>query len=193
MGFQKTNVLKYTFVLNNSTKCLDSSALCYDNKVHIRLKAFDKNQVLRGFENKLTYLLTFLAGFGFEGVQDFNNSEVLKEIAQYFKTYHADLFGENFKGFKITESLSKHHKLGYIKSGWYPEFLEEEQTAHNALAHLMNSLNTNLSDFLFQDAYEIVLTKEPVKKSYNQKFSKKMERKKLKAQNKKVALEVDLW
>ena len=37
--------------------------LCRDNKIHIRFRDYNKKQVIRGFESKLTYLLTYLMNY----------------------------------------------------------------------------------------------------------------------------------
>ena len=37
--------------------------ICRDNKIHIRFKDYNKKQVIKGVEAKLTYLITYLMNY----------------------------------------------------------------------------------------------------------------------------------
>ena len=52
----------YTPNIDDGVQALDRDInfLCADNKLHIRLRDYDKEEVIHGFIDKLTYVVTYL-------------------------------------------------------------------------------------------------------------------------------------
>lgn len=48
-------------VKNESNKELNRQLICYDKKVHIRFREYDKEEYITGIENKLTFIYTLIA------------------------------------------------------------------------------------------------------------------------------------
>ncbi len=126
-----TKDLKYKFVRTHNTSFFNSGTnfLCKDGYVHIRLGRFgDKKQKVSGFEQKLTFLITYLINEVASG--HFSTLEIQKsldsstyeeffnkclEILRGHFMYKDILYtiGEiflNFKGIKILPYYSLKHK-----------------------------------------------------------------------------------
>ena len=191
---------KYVFSPNEvKSDLLDINFLCHDNKVHIRLRDYSKAEVLKGFEAKLTYLITYLFNYTFLPkfvgrsdvkalLKNFNSkSEEMKELNEALRPY----MQEEFKGIKVSANYRKKSTFspfGTLEPDFCPTLKDGKLITSTGLKFFLKSFNTTLQDFLFNDAYEVVLVVEKQKTLYN-KFKNKQERKKTRGK----AVEVSLW
>lgn len=191
---------KYVFSPNEvKSDLLDINFLCHDNKVHIRLRDYTKAEVLKGFEAKLTYLITYLFNYNFLPkfvgkpdlkalLKNFNTkSDEMKELNEALRPY----MQEDFKGIKVTANYRKSGNFspfGTLDPDFCPTLKDGKLMISTGLKFFLKSFNTTLQDFLFNDAYEVILVVEKEKILYN-KFKNRQERKKTKGQT----VEVSLW
>jgi len=148
---------------------------CSDNKVHIRLRDFNKPQIISGFEDKLAYLISFI--FFSEKdktLKDLLSSMYLEDINVVLENYIVNKTGYKYKGLKIKENYSrkdKHNIYGKIDINCFP-FSELENC--NYLDYFQQRFKINLYDFLFNDAYKIMIHKKQEQKE--NKFIRKKQK-----------------
>ena len=160
---------------------------CYDNKVHIRLRDFNSNQVIKGFEAKLTYLLAYILHFNLLSdkeyktkniiriLQDLSETEEVEKIKLCIRKFTND---SNFKGLKISKNYNKGNliDLGEVDNNCFPV-----SSSDNSIENFLSKLHINtLSEYLFNDSYKIVIKEE--KQLKDNKFTRK-QLKKLKNKN----------
>lgn len=162
--------------------------LCSDNKVHIRLRNYEQKEVIHGFIDKLTYLITYLICGKWADmpaaspeiiISNFINlDEDFKNIEQSVKF---SLHEDNFAGINIhkvyrKKPISKDKLLGSFTEGTCPA--SKETTWARSLSSFLSAFNISLAEYLFNDAYEVVITDEVGEKPHRyQKFINKKENK----------------
>ncbi len=168
--------------------------VCSDKRIHVRLRDYDKEEVIRGFINKLTYLVTYLVNYveGSDSARFSSDDELLKSATKNINLYLGYNIGnlihvDDFKGLKISKNyrrLKEFNPLGSIPSNLCPYSNSGES---NSLSFFLKAFNINIHDFLFNDAYEIVITKDKDSKMY-QKFLNKQNKTKKEVKEERVAL-----
>lgn len=150
--------------------------LCSDNKLHVRLREYDCETVIHGFIDKLTYLVTYLVNYvDFNSFVENKNIEFYeKEVNKILSEYIEHLLHDvNYRGIKILpcyRKIKQHKDLGFIPYNLCPYSNGSEKCS---LHFFLQTLNTNIYDFLFNDSYEVVITKKENRSSVYSKFIKK--------------------
>lgn len=167
------------------------SFICSDDKIHLRLRDYDHEEVIHGFINKLTYVVTYL--FQRAVISDeltnnifekfVNSDESLKKIEMWLKSiYLAN--GKTLKGLKISRNYRKikvphSTPLGSFLPGTCPL---KDGLSYGDLNFLQDTLRfIPLEELILNDSLDIVISKDVVKDSYT-KFvnkSKKVKKDKL--------------
>ena len=160
------------------TEKVNANYLCSDLKVHIRLRDYDHEEVISGVINKLTYLVTYLIQRG-----NLDRVDADKAIEKFVNN-NAD-FDEVVRAIgyriKVTKNYRKKgitNPLGSMGNGVCPM---EDGYIYGNLAFFLCKLNLTLDEFLWNDAYEIVISKAKetnVYKKFLNKVSRKTSRKK---------------
>lgn len=181
-------------------KAKEFNPLCVDNQIHIRFNSYGTEYcVIKGFEQKLTFLLTCLF------LKEFTNLKVdLKDLESKNKKYIWDKYTERFKTTKsylnlITllkryyPSLEGIHLLPMYNKKGYSNPWEQ----FGSLTNIYTDVIANNSDCFFINyllSDELYLVISPVKNdadTYYAKFANKVERKNKK--NKNIKKRVQLW
>jgi len=158
---------------------------CSDGKLHLRLRDYDHEEVICGFINKLTYLVTYL----FQRSANKNdlttktieevvkNDESFVALNSWLKSNFANI-GKKYKGLKITKNyrkISECNPSGSFVEGTCPL---KNNTTYGDLDFFHQSLRGfGIENFLFNDAVELVISKVKVKDSYK-KFHNKAKKSK---------------
>ena len=162
--------------------------LCSDNKIHIRLRNYEQKEVIHGFIDKLTYLITYLICGKWADMPaaspekiisnftkldaDFNNIEHIVKLS----LHEDDFAGINIRKVYRKKPISKDKLLGSFAEGTCPA--SKETTWARSLSNFLSAFNVSLGDYLFNDAYEVVITDEVGEKPHcYQKFINKKENK----------------
>ena len=143
--------------------------VCSDKKIHVRLRDFEKPQLIRGFERKLTYLITYLVNYGYVSkllkncsqktvINALLESADVQQICQVLK-YEGHL---NFKALDIRANYKKAagETFGKVIPDVFP--LEQDKFGvyqEGDLQTFLKKLNLSLFDYLFNDAYSIIFHK----------------------------------
>lgn len=148
--------------------------VCSDKKIHVRLRDFNKAQVIRGFERKLTYLISYLINYGsmakLQGVCEdrtiikaFLESTDSQQLVQVIRGA-----GQiPFKGFVVRtnykkESSADNKAFGCVLPEVFPLSYDKFGIhIEGTLNNFLSKLNITLFDYLFNDAYAILLHKAP--------------------------------
>lgn len=160
--------------------------LCSDNRIHIRLKDFNSPQIIRGFEAKLTYLISYLFHFCYHPnivgnpdqktlLKGFNESSYVQELYGVLITYVAD---RKFKGIKITPNYNKKRctYFGEVDVNCFPFDRGEELKQRGHLKDFLHYLHDlSLIEYLFNDEIELYI--HPEKQVKENKFIRKMKKK----------------
>ena len=162
--------------------------LCSDGKIHIRLRDYDHEEVIHGFINKLTYLLTYeikrleqVSTNGSDIISAYQQGGHYKELEDFIRNV---LHEDNFTGIKISENyrrIKNYNKLGSFAKGTFPVKkleggLETYVSTRSAFLGYLGDF-TDLHTFLFNDAFEIVICKDNATNDTYSKFVKKETRK----------------
>lgn len=174
----------------------DYNPVCHDDKIHIRLKHFNSNKMIIGFEDKLTFLLVFLLKNYLKSLQGKPEYEVDMRI----KGHSGDIFSKYVGKFKstdefrilleilsnkfidcrdvrITEVYTRKSQLtlddlfGHINST-----LVSNETNINNLSSFTKALDISLQDYLFNDDFILLISNFKFKNP-NTKFENKVTRK----------------
>lgn len=160
---------KLVFVPSKEELKIDSSIyICSDGKVHIRFRDFNEEQEIRGFEKKLTYLISYLFNFCYlpkvlkkysekELITDFLKTNDVNCIVNLIKVFS---HGKYFRGLKLAKNYRKRacKYFGNLNLDYFP--LNKENSNIETIGNLNTFLTTfkiSLEDYLFNDGYEIVL------------------------------------
>ena len=158
------------------------SFICSDDKIHLRLRDYDHEEVIHGFINKLTYVVTYL--FQRAVISDeltdnifekfVNSDESLKKIEMWLKSiYLAN--GKTLKGLKISRNYRKIKKsvatpLGSFITGTCPL---KDGITYGDIDFFASSLNfIPIEELILNDSLDIVISKDVVKDAYT-KFTNK--------------------
>ena len=166
----------------------DINFMCSDGRLHIRLRDYDHEEVIHGFINKLTYLVTYL--FQRQIITDGLTNNIIEKFVKNdsdfieVQEWLCNLFweyGKNLKGLKISKNYRKIKKdvetpLGSFLPGTCPL---ECGLRYGNIRFFEDSLRMfPMEEFLLNDAVEIVISKETVKESYSKFTNKKKKVKK---------------
>lgn len=177
-----TYSLIYTPSLEN-TKYLDF--ICFDNKIHFRFKDFNKEQRIIGFEKKLTYLMCYLFNFEFVDNINLSTNENLKkfykmdDVIEIYEIIRETLLNPKFKGFKAYINYKRFNKTAYfgeLDKDCFPLLKDEGVYKKGSLKTFLNLLNIDLKNYLFNDAYSILIHKNK-NEVINEKFINKQNKK----------------
>lgn len=190
--------------------------LCADNLIHIRFKKYSKEECIYGFEQKLTYLLTYLFTKNiycklWESDIDLSSFEdVWKFGLKYFaessdyKTLLSCIEKKfpRCEGFNLKPLYSKINyeraaqQFGEIARGAYPTkltpyFIEDEIS----LKTFLDVLKIDLDTYLFNDRYylEIFNYSYSAKNVYDKFLNKYKNKLKVKTKRDKSFKEINLW
>jgi len=162
----------------------DINWLCSDRKIHIRLRDYTKPEVITGFVNKLTYLVTYLVNSGctssLESVREnpdsyldtfCKNDEDFLRVVDLVKS---SLHEPRYQGIKVSKvyrkkKVNKPNSFGIISDGVLQ--VEDSYKLGN-LSYFVESMRIPLHEFLFNDAYTVVLSNDPARSCYD-KFVRK--------------------
>ena len=173
----------------------DINFLCSDNTLHIRLREYDHEEVITGFINKLTYILTYLIQRNI--IQGESADNIIKKFVKNdsdFLRINDELkyiFNQNglpYAGITISKNYRKikqsvKYPLGNFKPG---TCYLEDSCKFSDLLGLLTAFHISLSRFLEDDGYEIIICKDLDVKVKYKKFTNKQARK---AKHKKKHLE----
>jgi len=177
--------------------------LCYDNKIHIRLRDFNKEEFLVGFEKKLSYLLSYLINYAYipkligrhtdkEILEGFFESDDMVRLIDFLKLHYADEI--EFKGLVIKPVYKKNQKnykpFGNNDAKFFPDYIKSVSSELGELISFLNMLELQLYNYLFNDNYIIWVHEKDF--TANKKFDNK-KLKKLNKQNDKTSNIVELW
>ena len=170
---------KIVYSPSESFKSTRVNLLCADDKVHIRLREYDHEEVIHGFIEKLTYVITYLLS-KYEYTEE-TADIILKKFSEkdwsFFEVNDAvtgGLFG--CKGIKISKcyrKIKQAHKnlLGKFSLGTCPV------SSNISISTLSDEFRMlSVKEFLFNDAIDIVITKKKPNKDSYSKFIKKESR-----------------
>lgn len=191
-----------SYMENNNLKYI-----CKDNKIHIRFRDYNKKEIIKGVESKLTYLLTYLMNYWYlpqviqkydsnKLIEDFLNTSVINKLIIQLRLFLND---SNFKGFKLKKNYKRKEfkNFGELNLNCFP--------SHNIKEHKKNEIEKigsldlfleyfNLTDiitYLFDDSIRIIIHEE--EKDKVTKFDRKQLRKYNKIDSKSKYKELDLW
>ena len=156
------------------------SFVCSDNKVHVRLRDYDHPEVISGFINKLTYLVTYLFQRSIDiSIDDFiSKDDSFKALNDWLKANFIAA-GKKYKGLKISKnyrriSKEKANPLGSFEIGTCP--LKNDITYGDLDFFHCSLIGLGIENFLFNDAIELHITKvkhiDSYKKFHNKELKK---------------------
>lgn len=158
----------------------DINFLCSDSKLHIRLRDYNTEEVIHGFINKLTYLITYLfqRNINTNDIDNFvNNDSSIKQLNSWLESLFYSL-DKNYKGLKILQNyrkikLTQPTPCGGFSKGACPLM---DGITYGDISFFNNKLTVvNLETFLLNDAIDLVITKDTSRDSYK-KFTNKVKR-----------------
>ena len=149
--------------------------VCSDGKVHIRFKDYNKSQLIKGFEGKLTYLISFLFHKSdCENISQFMKLNDIWVLEQYLVEGISKYSSYKYKGLKLLKNYNKKLNLseyGEIDDDCFPK---KDKNISN-LQKFMDSFKLdNLTNFLFDDSYEVIIHRKKDEK--DNKFIRKQNR-----------------
>lgn len=163
--------------------------ICSDNKVHIRFRDFDSPCVIAGFEQKLTYLISYLMNYSFtkSTLYMYDHNQLIegflksKDVAEINACIRAESCNTKYKGIKLRKKYCKVHDdsysaFGNVNLACFPIHTEESIVKTGDLNFFLSAFRISLRDYLFNDNYIIII--DEIKTSeINKKFINKMTKK----------------
>jgi len=180
------NTLTYSLIYTPKTSTnYKAKYVCSDCKVHIRLKDFNSPQIIRGFEAKLTYLISYIFHSNqCSNIEDFMKLNDVWILNSQLGEKLVLLNDYKYKGLKILKNYNKQdyiNEYGEIDLDCFPVLNK------NSLKTFINTFKiTDIISFLLDDSYQIIIHKQ--REIRENKFN----RKQTKIQNKKSDL-IELW
>lgn len=174
----------------------DVNLFCKDNKIHIRLRDYDSEEVISGFINKLTFLVTYLINCQWKlNIVAADSDQAIidcfversKEAKTLIETIR-DASNNASAGLHVLPNyrkISKYSKLGSININ-YKDILQvtDGVVTSGSLDFILNKLRVSLTTFLLDDAYELVITKkEPTVNLYSKYSNKTSKQKETKSED----------
>ena len=163
----------------------DINYLCVDGKVHVRLRDYDKPELIQGFIGKLTFLLTYLVNSVSTTANDEKPEDFIKTFCNCNEDFDkivgmikSSLHEPKFKGISIAKTYRKKDKgprasyYGNMPKGVCPLV---DGYKYGDLHYFLDNLNMNLYSYLFNDGISIQIH-EPVELTCYDKFAHKLNR-----------------
>lgn len=186
---------------NKKSDFEDSNYVCSDKKVHIRFSDYNSEQIIAGFEKKLTYLFTYLINYSY--LPNVINQSNIRDLIENFSRMSDILTINNiimnhislrdFKGFKVRANYKKKDckPFGEITPEVFPVEWIDDTAVKGSLDIFLSKLKISLDDYLFNDSYVIII-REDKYINFNKKFINKLNRKSERKKAKDFDL-VELW
>ena len=176
--------------------------VCYDNKIHVRFKDYNSEEIIVGFEKKLTYLLTYIMNYSYlpKVVGEYDENKIIynflktndvNEILNCIKNYIYDV---KIKDIKLRKNYNRKDKIkpfGDVNPECFPLNENNGILIGGDLKTFLRKFKINLNDYLFNDSYIIIISKDR-EIDINKKFIDRMNRRlsKVEASNYDVT---ELW
>lgn len=200
-------MINYSLIFTNNRE--EGSAeinkyLCFDNKIHIRLRDFNKEEVLTGFEKKFTYLLSYLINYLYipklvgkysdkEILESFLLDETVEQIIDFIRSCIYDS-GIQYSGLLLKlnykKDKNKYKAFGDTDAKFFPLQVKNNVTEAGSFEFFLTTFNLDLYNYLFNDDYAIWLHEKDLKP--NKKFETRKLKKINKLINKNINI-VELW
>ena len=211
--------LSYRLVFSptNNKEEYTAKYTCWDNTLHVRFREYNKPEVISGFMNKLTFLLTYVVNknvlyevMTIEDIKENNFKKVWKKYSEFiYKSNSLEalnkIIGAKLKDFSGITISKNYRKSGYsdcmLQFGSISNHIcPVDENGRGSLALFAKTLfNLQYSDyltmcqlqtFLFDDRYVIEIVEEDDNiLEVNSKYINKVENR----NNKKAFDELDLW
>lgn len=160
----------------------DIPFVCSDNNIHIRLRDYDHEEVIHGFINKLTYIVTYLfqraviTGELTDNIFEkfVNSDESLDGLVWWLKSIYISN-GKTLKGLKISKNyrkikVSHSTPLGSFLPGTCPL---KDGLVYGDLKFLQETFRfIPLEELILNDSLDIVISKDVTKDSYTKFVNK---------------------
>ena len=193
------------------------SPVCYDEKIHIRLRNFNTNKMIMGFENKLNFLLVYLINNYLKSLEGKAEFKADIELTKQSNKYDEETFVKYIVKFKQTDEFKflfntvcnkyisckdiriaglyskKEHPNAWDSFGHIsPNLLPKTDTKGLTLiANFTKVLGITLQQYLFNDNYILMISNYKFKNP-NTKFENKLQKKIQKTLNNNLK-ETTLW
>lgn len=171
---------------------IEYSPLCIDNKIHIRFRDYGAKEVIAGFEDKLTYMLTYLFNKEFTPtIEEFEGA--MTQGHSFVWSRYLPLFMDS-QSYKEIESVISKNIVGYSGILLTPKYVKKPYTnpweqfgsiqdgasipstgpgGEGILKQFLSVFKVSLEDYLFNDSYQFVIDEKMVAETINSKFIKK--------------------
>lgn len=197
----------YSLVFTKSlevTKVEIDKYICFDNKIHIRLRDFNAETLLIGFEKKLTYLLSYLINYSYipKLVGNYSDKDVLRsflldetvaKIIAFIGSWIEDK-SVAYEGILLKPNYKKDKKalkyFGDTDTRFFPLEIKNNVMEAGSLDFFLQTFNIDLYSYLFDDAYAIWLHEKGFKPT--KKFDSRKLRKLNKQNNRNIDI-AELW
>lgn len=175
---------------------------CLDNKIHIRFKDFNSPQTIKGFELKLTYLISYLFNYCYlpTVLRKDSNQTLLKnflsnsDLNEVLRTIKVFITPTKTNGFKLGKNYNRKDNkfFGNVDINCFPLLEKDGVTEIGSLKQFLKTFGgIKLEDYLFNDGYEVVIKDINLEVKLN-KYQKKDIKIQERNRNKTVDL-VSLW
>lgn len=164
----------------------DINYICFDNKIHVRFRDYNSEQVISGFEKKLSYLLTYLMNYSYlpKIVGKYDTEKLIKgflnssDITTIISTINIHC-NTSIKGIKLKPNYNKkkeYKAFGNLITNYFPLVLVDDIIETGNLDSFLSTIKLSLEEYLFNDKYLIVLNEFKVQ-DINKKFTNRMNKK----------------
>lgn len=192
----------YTPSNNSDARDGDLKYICSDNKIHIRLRDYDHEEVISGLIPKLTYILTYMINSYGSGQMFVDDKQILESFIQtetfiYLESLLKESFNYdgsfniNCSGIRLFNNYRKksnYNKLGSFSKGTC--LLTVDNKFESSVDELLRDMGIpDLHYFLFSDRFELHITKNN-KTSSTKKYLAKTNKIKSKQFESKT---IELW
>lgn len=200
-------MINYSIIFTNDFKDLDieiDKYICFDNKIHIRLKDFNKEELIIGFEKKLTYLLSYLINYSYipKLVGNYTDKDVLRSflldetVAKIIAFIGSCIEDKSvaYEGILLKPNYKKDKKalkyFGDTDIRFFPLEIKNNVMEAGSLDFFLQAFNIDLYSYLFDDAYAIWLHEKELKPT--KKFDSRKLRKLNRQNNRNIDI-AELW
>ena len=177
------------YIPNNSNTNDEINYICSDNRVHVRFRDFNEAAVVAGFEQKLTYLITYLMNYSYlqDVICTYDQDTLMagflksKDVADINSCIRFETNNSNYKGLKLRKNYSKkdpetYKPFGRVSVDCFPLNMVDSMLHRGDLTSFLCALKISLRDYLFDDNYIIIIDDVSIE-GINKKFINKMNRK----------------
>lgn len=177
--------------------------ICRDNKIHIRFKDYNKKQVIKGVEAKLTYLITYLMNYWYlpQVIQSYDSTKLIKNfletklMKEMILKLRLFLNSDTLKGFKLSKNYKRGESkdFGDISLSCFPSHNKKEDIEKiGGLSLFLDYFNIpDFITYIFDDGI-ILIIHEEIKEDIT-KFDRKILKKWNKVNVDSKYKELDLW